>query len=375
MEKGYPICLTKFLKNTTKKITQALDGRQKMSDALNRLLRSPAIKFFENIYPHLPHQDNLLWFFSRQYFLEGWSAKEQNWTPLKKQLRLFTKTGYRVLLNFCTEDATGPIEAAHTRDTYLEFIESINSLHCSLSVRLSMKMSQFGCFHQNTHLDAFGKETAEHVIRSARRYGNIGVTLDGERLVHAEEVALFVRAMQKKYGNVAIRFQAYNPDFNKMLQEFIKRNIMENNIIPIGICKGAYHEPTALSADKTRENIIEGVLNCAEENYPVSVDTNDHTIIEDIREELRCSIFRNKPRPSFGLLYNIKPWLARRLKNAGEAVHIYFPVIKKRETGADAGSRKQWEKFAIRRVEERPLYLLYPFKSLADRILKRDNYF
>lgn len=346
-----------------------------MSDMLNTLLRPPVILFFEKIYPYIPVNDKILWFFSRQYFVEGWNPKEQNWTPLKKHLRLFTQNGYRVLLNFCTEDAVSPVEAAYTRDIYLQFIGAINALHCSVSVRLSMKMSQFGCFHPNPHLDAFGKETAEHVIRSASRYGNIGVTLDGERLIHAEEVAAFSRAMQKKYGNVAIRFQAYNPDFNKMLPEFIKQNITENNIIPVAICKGAYHEPMALSAAKTRENMLEGVLDCVEEGYPVSMDTNDHGLIHETREELRCWVFRNKPRPSFGLLYNIKPWLARNLRNANEAVYIYFPVIKKREIAAETHSKKQWEKFAIRRVEERPLYLFYPFKSAIDRLLKKDIYF
>lgn len=346
-----------------------------MPDMLNCILRPSVVLFFEKIYPHIPTNDKMLWLFSRQYFIEGWNAEEQNWTPLKKRLRLFTRNGYRVLLNFCTEDAMGPTEAAYTRDMYLQFIEAINALHCSLSARLSMKMSQFGCFHQNTALDAFGKETAEYVIRSSRQYGNIAVTLDGERLVHAEEVALFAHTMQKKYSNVAVRFQAYNPDFEKMLLKFRKQNIAENNIIPIGICKGAYHESTALSADKTRENIIEGVLDCVEEEYPVSVDTNDRALINEIREELRCSVFRNKPRPSFGLLYNIKPWLARRLKNAGETVYIYFPIIKKRETIEEKSSKKQWEKFAIRRIEERPLYLLYPFKSLTDQMLRKNNYF
>lgn len=346
-----------------------------MPNMQNRLLRPPAVLFFEKIYPAVPKNDKILWFFSRHYFIEGWDAQEQNWTPLKEHLHLFTRNNYRVLLNFCTEDATGPVEAAYTRDIYLQFIETINALHDSLSVRLSMKMSQFGCFHPNAHLDTFGKETAEYVSYSARRYGNIGVTWDSEPFKYFLAMLSFAQITNKKYHNQAVRFQGYNPDFEKILAEFRRRNIAENNIIPIGICKGAYHEPTALSADKTRENILKGVLNCVEEGYPVSVDTNDHALIKEIRAELRCSVFRNKPRPSFGLLYNIKPWLARRLKDSGETVYIYFPVIKKRETNTDAGSKKQWEKFAIRRAIERPLYLLYPFKSLVDQILRRNNYF
>lgn len=348
-----------------------------MSDMLNRLLRPPITLFFEKLYPHIPFNDKALWFFSRRYFIEGWNAEEQTWNPLKEKLRAFTRSGYRILLNFCTEDATGPVEAAHTRDIYLQCVETINSLHRSLSIRLSMKMSQFGCFHPNAHLDAFGKETAEHVICSARRYGNIGVTFDGERLVHAEAVCEFARAMQKKYGNIAVRFQAYNPDFEKFFAAFRKRTKQEGMIIPVGVCKGAYHEPTALAADKTRENMLEGVLDCVEEGYPVSMDTNDHGLINDAREELRRWVFRNKPRPSFGLLYNIKPRLACSLKNVGEAVYIYFPVIKQRSANADAdaNAKRQWEKFAIRRMLERPLYLAYPVQSLVGYGTKKDGYF
>jgi hypothetical protein len=346
-----------------------------MSDILNRLLHPFVRFFFDKIYPRIPRNDALLWFFAKQYFIEGYDPVAKNWNPLAEKLRAFGNANYNILLNFCTEDAATMQEAARTRDIYIEFIRIINAFRLESSVRISMKMSQFGCFHPDEEMNAFGKKTVKRIIRFARWRGNIGVILDGERLIHAETVANFARAINKKYGNVGVRFQAYNPAFETLLHAFIKKNMAERNIIPVGICKGAYRESAALSENAAIENIIEETVNCAENEYPVAVDTHDYRrVINAIREELKYSVFRNK-RPSFGLLYNIKPHLARQLKDSGERVFIYFPVIQGRKTRTENTEKKQWEKFAIRRLIERPLYILYPLKYAMDRLLGKNSYF
>ncbi|MDO8600040.1 MAG: hypothetical protein Q7R73_00260 [bacterium] len=336
-----------------------------MSDMLNRLLRPPIRFFFDNIYLHIPLHLKTLWFFCKQYFIEGWNEIKENdkikkdWSPLTEKLSTFTRADYNALLNFCTEDATSLQEAAYTRDVYCEFINLVTTLNLQKNVSLSIKMSQFGCFAPDGLLDAFGRDTATYVVRYARQR-NIAVVFDGERLQHAPAVKTFVRELAQRYPNIAIRLQGYDPHFIEETTRFVETNIKMGIIIPISVCKGAYDEPDGLSAKETEVHIRWAAQYCRRVDYPIEVDTNDGELIRTAR-----SI-------SVGMLYGIKPALAKQLKQEGYRVHIYFPVITKTQNDEQ---NPRWEKFAIRRLVERPLYLLYPFKSLLDRLLGRNSYF
>lgn len=330
-----------------------------MSDMLNRLLRPPIRFFFDNIYPFLPFHLKILWFLCRQYFIEGYDHLAKNWEPLKEKLLALTRTDYGVLVNFCTEDAASLHEAEYTRDIYCEFINLITTLNFQTKVSLSIKMSQFGCFASDGALDASGRDAVTHVARYARTRG-VMVIFDGERLKYAPAVKTFVRELARSCPNVGIRLQAYDSYFREELERFVRQNLREKLLIPISVCKGAYEEPDALSEEETRKNILWAIRYCRAVDYPVELDTNDEKLIRASRAI------------NVGMLYGVKPALAEQLKQEGYLVHIYFPVIKKE---SEYEQNPRWEKFAIRRLVERPLYLLYPFKSLVDRILGRNSYF
>lgn len=329
-----------------------------MSDTLNRLLR-PFVKFFfDNLYPRILFHQQILWFFCKHYFVEGYDPIAKNWKPLEEKLSRFTGAGYRILLNYCTEDATTPAEAEETKKIYCEMASRVAELQLADMVSVSMKMSQFGCFSHDAPLECFGLNTAESVVRFAWQK-NIRVIFDGERLEHAPAVKIFAAELAKKYRTIGIRVQAYDPYFNEETTRFVETNLRKKNIVPLAVCKGAYDEPDALSEKETRENILWAVRYCRAVDYPVELNTNDEKLIRASRAI------------DVGLLNGVKPRTAKRLKQNGYRVSIYFAVAKK------AGYKRnpRWEKFAIRRVEERPLYLFYPLKSFADRVLQKNSYF
>lgn len=349
----------RILKERYKEGSDTTQEVRTMSDMINRLLRPFIRFFFNNIYYRVPFHQEILWFFCKHYFVEGYDPTTKNWKPLEERLSRFTGAGYHILLNYCTEDAATPAESEETKKIYCEMISSVAELQLANTVSVSMKMSQFGCFSHDAPLACFGLNTAESVVRFAWQK-NIRVIFDGERLEHAPAVKIFAAELAKKYNNVAIRLQAYDPYFNEETTRFVETNLRKKIIIPLAVCKGAYNEPDALSERETRENILWAIRYCRAVDYPVELDTNDENLI------------RTSRAINVGMLYGITANAAQRLQKEGYCMHIYFPVVKK-ISGHE--QNPQWEKFAIRRLIERPLYIFYPLKSLADWILHRKNYF
>ena len=338
-----------------------------MADFLNRLLRPLFKLIFLKLYPPLPWREKILWFFSKNYFINGTVDLLRTTTEL-------SKNGYFVFWNHCTEDAETFDDINNSYNFYLYFIECAKSIGRAPYVTLSLKMSQFGCFNQDKARACLGKYFLEMIIRFASGAG-MTVMLDGERLVYAEAVADFARKMNEKYANTGVRLQAYNPKFKELLDEIFFWNSLTKASLPLGFCKGAYNELPAVSAAATRENMIKGVRACYDKICPVSLDTNDHRLANEISLGILPRAPFGRPRPTFGLLYNVKPWLARQLKERGEIVRIYLPVITGDQDRHGVPARGQWEKFAIRRLIERPVYILMPLKTFMDKILLRKDYF
>ena len=336
-----------------------------MSELLNGILR-PVLRFiFLRLYPLFPWRAKLLWFFSKYYFING--AED-----LVKITADFIKKGYFVFWNHCTEDADNFDDICSNVRAYFVFIELAEKYRLAPYVTLSLKMSQFGSFSQREYRSTFGRDSLTTIVRRASSTG-MTVMLDGERLVHARDVVAFGRKMNERYGNTGVRLQAYNPEFLSLVDDVIEYSHLKKTHLPLGFCKGAYNEPSAVSAKQIHWNMIEAVKTCYKEVCPMSLDTNDQKIAEKISIKILPRAPFGRPRPTFGLLYNVKPWLARRLKERGELVRIYLPVImNKTSYGIPTGS--QWEKFAIRRLIERPLYVFLPFKMLLDKFLGRQNY-
>ena len=329
-----------------------------MTQILNKALR-PIFSFvFKWLYPIFPYHRKILWFFSRHYFVKG--KKECG-----AAIAGLTKKGYGVLLNYCTEDACCRTDIADAFGVYLQLIYLASKFNGpGRRIALSLKLSQFGCLGQDAE---FGMKVFESIVGYAAER-RIRVVLDGERLRHAEAILAIGQTMNEKYGNMKVRLQAYNPKFCDLLLSAVAEDGGRSRPVPLGICKGAYHEKSAFRVRETIENFMRGVVCSARCSHPVSIDTNDENLIK----KLLSMRFEDaeKPQLSFGLLYNVKPWLARKLKDSGSVVSIYLPVIDYNDTQ----SGKQWEQFALRRLIERPVYIFLPFKLFVDRLLGRESY-
>ncbi len=305
----------------------------------------------------------MLWFFSRHYFVNDIFKCGE----ITEEL---TRKGYGVLLNYCTEDAKDTMDVRDATFMYRSLVSIAAARNVSGGrVMLSVKMSQFGCFWENPEA---GQALEEMIHYAALR--RVPVMLDGEPLVYAERQVRFGMLMRERYRNVGVRLQAHNkanPDFFSLLQGIIRENIGTEDKMPIGICKGAYHESQACRMQETRRNFVAGVWRCLEQSQPVSIDTHDESLVEEIGDLIAAEGPVPTP-PSFGLLYNVKPRFARRLKNEkkGSTVFIYLPVIDANTDHCDM----QWEKFAIRRLLERPTYIFLPFKLFFDTLRGRYSY-
>ncbi len=297
---------------------------------------------------------SVLLFLSRQKQLRRWMET----SPLAERLtRRFTAgqtlergitvgrrlnaEGILVTLDHLGENVTSEVEAAASRDAYLEALRRIEE--CGLNASVSIKLTQFGLDLSET----LCRSNVETLVAKANDLGGF-VEVDMESHEYVDRTLNLVTEMHRRYGRVRGVVQAY-----LRRGEADTRRLCESGV-PVRLCKGAYREPVAVVFPRKADvdvNYVRLARILLEQGAYPALATHDPNMIEQtLRFAREMGIGRE--RFEFQMLYGIRRDLQSRLIKEGYQLRLYVPY-------GDA-----WYPYFMRRLAERPANVLFILRNL-----------
>ena len=275
---------------------------------------------------------------------QRFTAGEQADDALKIAAAL-NQEGFFCDINYIGDHSDQPDAIARAYETYAHLIRTIAK--AKLKAGISVKLSQFGLLADSP--DAAAREASFNLLIAtmAETFG-VRLWIDREEICHTARTNAIIKniAPRAKAGSVV---QAYDRNALALLDELGVR-------IPWRVCKGAYTESRATVFTHTRDiaetyrHLVSRII--ASGGY-AQIATHDEKLVRTVLNDLRR--WRRdfpKDRFEFGMLYGVNMKLARALTREGYRVTIYLPF------GEDI------EGYCIRRIIEKPKYLLLPLRAL-----------
>lgn len=246
-----------------------------------------------------------------------------------------------ISLDHLGENVATREEAEASRDACLEALARIHAER--LPATVSIKLSQFGLDLS----EEFCRANVDAVVSAARRAGTM-VEMDMEASPYVEATLRTVRAMHERHGAARAVIQAY---LRRSAQDIAALN---EERIPVRLCKGAYKEPAAI-AYPSKPEVDASFLRLArillERGAYPAIATHDPRMIEDaLATAARLGL--GPEEFEFQMLYGIRRDLQRRLVRGGYRLRLYVPY----------GSA--WYPYFMRRLAERPANLLFLARNL-----------
>lgn len=257
--------------------------------------------------------------------------------------------GLRVTVDHLGEDAQTTEHASDNTQAYLELLDQLRRARLASGADVSVKLSAIGSQLGNDGAK-LAIENARIICTAAQNAGST-VTIDMEDHTTTDDTLTVVAKLRQEFSSVAAVLQAYLRRTESDCRDLAVPGSR------IRLCKGAYSEPPSVAYTDTRD-IDRSYVRCLKvlmrgAGYPM-VATHDPKLIP-IAEDLALRSGRTDDSYEFQMLYGIRPAEQRRLSGAGHQVRIYLPY------GTD------WYGYLVRRVAERPAFLLLFARSLISR--------
>ncbi len=241
------------------------------------------------------------------------------------------------------EDVNSEAEARRARDDYLYLLDLIQK--SGVTSHVSLKLTQFG-------LDVSGelcRELVASVIEKAAQVGTF-VRIDMEGSPHTARTLAVYREMRKKYTNVGIVLQAY---LYRTVDDV--RQLVDEGIANIRLCKGAYKEPATIAFPKKADvdaNMVKLAQYLLSNSYAyLAMATHDEKIIQATRQW--ATRYRlPKDCFEFQMLYGIRRDLQQQLADEGYRMRVYVPY------------GTEWYPYFMRRLAERPANVWFILSNL-----------
>lgn len=257
--------------------------------------------------------------------------------------------GLRVTVDHLGEDAQTFDHASDNTQAYLELLDQLRRAGLASGADVSVKLSAIG-----SQLGSDGPKLAienARVICTAAQNAGSTVSIDMEDHTTTDDTLTVVAKLRQEFSSVAAVLQAYLRRTESDCRDLAVPGSR------IRLCKGAYSEPSAVAYTDTHD-IDRAYVRCLKvlmrgAGYPM-VATHDPKLIP-IAENLALRSGRTEDSYEFQMLYGIRPGEQRRLAQAGHQVRIYLPY------GTD------WYGYLLRRVAERPAFMLLFARSLISR--------
>ncbi len=269
-------------------------------------------------------------------------------------VRAFQARGIHATMDHLGENVYNEADTRRAADEYVELLERIHQEggwnghipHCSV------KLTQLG-------LDIgpdLAEENLERVVAKAQEIGTF-VRIDMESSDYTDATLEIYRRLRSRYDNLGVVIQAY-----LYRSERDVRQLIEEGIANIRLCKGAYKEPPTIAFPKKADvntnfvNLMELLLSreALEKGAYLAVATHDEKMIAATRAwEAAHQVPRD--RFEFQMLHGIRRDLQEKLAAEGYTVRIYIPY------------GTEWYPYFMRRLAERPANVWFIVSNLFRR--------
>jgi proline dehydrogenase len=238
---------------------------------------------------------------------------------------------------------------AQARQAAHDYVDALDYIVASgVHSHVSLKLTQFG-------LDVSGKlcrELVSSVIEKAARLGTF-VRIDMEGSPHTERTLAVYRDMRKKHSNCGIVIQA-----SLYRSENDIRQLVDEGIASIRLCKGAYQEPASIAfpkkadVDTNMDKLMRFMLGeeARGKGAYLAMATHDERLIVATK---RFVAKHNVPKDAFEfqMLYGIRRDLQQQLAAEGYKMRVYVPY------------GQEWYPYFMRRLAERPANMWFVLSS------------
>ncbi|URM98294.1 proline dehydrogenase family protein [Actinomadura madurae] len=254
--------------------------------------------------------------------------------------------GLLVTLDVLGEDTHDKGRAEANATHYVELLERLGDAGLGTRAEVSMKLSAVG----QTLDEDLALENARRVCEAARS-SSTTVTLDMEEHTTVDATLGIVQDLRRDFPDVGAVVQAYL----RRAEEHCTELAYEGS--RVRLCKGAYAAPAAV-AFTDKEEVDRSYVRCmkvlmAGKGYPM-LATHDPRLIE-IAGALSDLHERDASTFEYQMLYGIRPQEQRRLAAQGAQVRVYVAY------------GREWYRYFMRRLAERPANLRFFMRSLAGR--------
>lgn len=259
--------------------------------------------------------------------------------------------GLQVSLDYLGEDTASQDQAAAVAAEYVALLGRLAAEGLTRDGRaeVSVKPTAVGL-----HLPEQGEKTAAANIAricAAARAAGTTVTVDMEDHTHVDATLRIVRELRADF-----------PDLGCVIQSQLRRSAADCAELAyagsrVRLCKGAY-DPPEDAAFLARAQVDRSYARClrvlmAGSGYPM-LATHDRRLIE-IGAAQAVLTGRGAAGFEYQMLYGVRPAEQRRLAGTGATMRVYLPY------GRD------WYRYLVRRLAERPANLAFFLRSLASR--------
>lgn len=253
------------------------------------------------------------------------------------------KEGFFCDFNYIGDHSQDPRTIAQAFETYAHLIREIQSR--ALRAGISPKLSQLGILGDPD--SARINEAKFELLTATMAWAySIRLTIDREELSHTKRTNRFIKKTAAS-GPVGSVVQACAQNAPETIDEVGTRNFWR-------VCKGAYTESPELILHRkrhVRDRYRSIVSNILTRGGYVQIATHDRMLIEKVIGDIgRLNV--SPDTYEFAFLLGLDMKLARSLLQRGYRVTIYIPF------GIDI------EGYCIRRIIEKPKYILLPLKAL-----------
>jgi proline dehydrogenase len=257
--------------------------------------------------------------------------------------RALERKGFALTLDLLGESVTNLDEADAATRAYLDVLRQVAD--AGIERNLSLKLTQLGL-----EIDrAVCTDNLRRILGPAAKQGFFGrIDMESSSTVQTT-LDIFATLWQQEYRNVGVVLQSA---LHRSEDDLARLNALGARV---RLVKGAYKEPKSVAHQKKADvdaayaRMTERLL--SEGTYP-AIATHDPALIEHAPSYARAHAI-GADRFEFQMLFGIRRDLQAALVSQGYRVRVYVPF------------GKQWFRYFMRRLGERPANVGFVLRSIA----------
>ena len=252
--------------------------------------------------------------------------------------------GARATVDVLGEEVEDPDKALLAVEEYCRLYDDIaeRGLNANVSIKLSMLGLKIG--------EDCCRDNVERIAQAAEKHGSF-LRLDMEDHTCTDATLRIYRALQPRYGNLGVVFQAY---MRRTLQDIAELPEQGANV---RLCKGIYIEPRRIAwkgYETVRHNYLAALAKLMRQGVFVGIATHDEFLVCAACAEIdRLGLASD--RYEFQMLLGVDHPLRDLMIERGYTMRVYVPY------GRD------WYPYSMRRLRENPEVAKHVMRAMLRR--------